>query len=110
MTTHIASFRIFPKLSTMIEKAHRDLVSSAFETVIKGVTREVDALIRDLNLVVSEESRETEAEKYVAFACGLRVRLKRAEEEVRGTSKVVDDVRGMYAEGVNRGIEDEGVF
>lgn len=99
IATHIASTRIFPKLSTMIEKSHRALVKAAFDEMIEGVTREVDALIRDLNLVVLGEGEQSEAQRYAEFARGLTGRIARAGEVVKEGMQVVEDVRAFYFEG-----------
>lgn len=107
VTSHIASSRIFPKLSTMIEKKHRALVREAFDTIIEGITREVDALIRDLHLVVCVDGEKSEAQRYVEFARGLKDRVQKAQEVTAEGREVVAYVRIAYAEDVEvQDVED----
>ena len=43
----------------MIERSHRAFLRAAFDSMIASVTREVDALIRDLGLIVPPEELES---------------------------------------------------
>lgn len=81
--------------------------------MVASITREVDALIRDLHLVVPGEERvvldsegvehrereKGEAERYVEFAGRLRGRIGAAERVMAGCREVVGEVRRV-AEGV----------
>jgi hypothetical protein len=94
ITSHIASARIFPRLSSMVEKAHREIVREAFHDLHDGVGREVDALLRDLHMAVQEES---EAGAYGDFAEGLRDRIVGWEVVVGEVGDVAREVRRMYS-------------
>lgn len=95
ITTHIASARIFPKLSTMIEKSHRAFMRATFDAMIANITREVDAFIRDLGLVVCDEEEKSELEKFGEFGVRLRARIGVAEKRLKDVGMVVRDVRAM---------------
>lgn len=52
VTTHIAGARLFPRLASMVEKSHRGFVRVVFDGMVAAITSQVDALIRDLHMVV----------------------------------------------------------
>ncbi|KAF2114884.1 hypothetical protein BDV96DRAFT_576070 [Lophiotrema nucula] len=106
LTTHIATSRIFARLASMVEKSHRSFVRVVFDGMVASITREVDALIRDLHLVVPGEERivkdsdgvehrereKGEAERYAEFAGRLKVRIVAAERVMRDCRGVVEEV------------------
>lgn len=106
ITTHIASARIFPKLSTMIERAHHGFLRAAFDNMVAGITTEVDALIRDIYLAaplpVEREGEEggSEARRYTEFSTLLKGRIVQAELVLEECAAVVNDIRAIDLERV----------
>ncbi|KAF2680709.1 hypothetical protein K458DRAFT_311139 [Lentithecium fluviatile CBS 122367] len=108
ITTHIASARIFSRLSSMVEKAHRGIVREAFYDLNEGIAREVDALVGDLRAVGGEAGKEGEEDRYVEFREGLRGRILGVEHVVREAGVVVGEVRRAYAEEEEEEAQREG--
>lgn len=63
MTTHIAGARLFPRLASMVEKSHRGFVRVVFDGMVAAITSQVDALIRDLHLVVPGRMVDVDARR-----------------------------------------------
>ncbi|KAF2733490.1 hypothetical protein EJ04DRAFT_524428 [Polyplosphaeria fusca] len=52
ITAHVVSSRLYSKLGTLIERSHRGFTSIVFSNIHAAISREIDALIRDMHLVV----------------------------------------------------------
>ncbi|KAF2811457.1 uncharacterized protein BDZ99DRAFT_413910 [Mytilinidion resinicola] len=99
MSKHIQQCRLFPKLSTMVERNHRSFVRATFDGMISAITRELDNFVRDLQLVAVEEGEETEAGRYPEFARRLRVRLVQADRVLGKCAETARELGELVEEG-----------
>jgi hypothetical protein len=99
VTSHIASARIFSRLSCVVEKAHRGIVREAFADLSEGVGRVVHAFVRDFGLVVGDGrgiEKRGDGDTYGEFRVGLEAWVVRAEGVVEEVGIVVGEVRRAY--------------
>lgn len=73
-------------------------MKAAFDMMIEGLTREVDALVRDLNMVIGSSRGERESVKYGEFAAGLRQRIDRTAEVVKEGREIIGGLRVAFEE------------
>ncbi|OCK73886.1 hypothetical protein K432DRAFT_430339 [Lepidopterella palustris CBS 459.81] len=93
ISRHIQQCRIFPKLSTMVERHHRTFVRATFDSMIGEITREVDNFVRDLRLVAVKEGEVSEACRYPDFARRLRLRLVQADRVIAQCGETAKELR-----------------